>query len=608
MDAQNKTLFEILTSSIQYTIPKYQRAYDWKAHKEIPDFWEDLFEATSSDNDVSSSLYMGDILLKKIDSGIKGVTSYEVIDGQQRLTTIFIFLIVLRALAINIINTNTDDDAVSQDYDDDGQDLISSINGNIIIRVKKKNDDILRFNPTNKIGDLFKYMAREKWNGSFPKDKKYESQIKIVKPVYNKLYGYAENYCNNELDKLNHLHDTLCYEVKFVKIIFDNALEAYDVFERTNARGKKLTTADLIKNYLFSKSNEFQNEIKINIEDFWLSLEGKAEDKMEKMLKGYYVSRNGKVSQKNLYSKIRKEAGQTKLKQFIKNLKSYADYYEAYNKCKEESYLFKQWLKENELLPKEQYRQEEYIRLITSFNFMNIVQVQPLIYAHLFACKKLFDDKTKAAKSFIQTMRILEGYHIEGQFIKQQANVVENLYAESAHKLSNASDPQEINAIRNTIKNKFKTNKLDDKAIESAISGLQYHKNARKIKHLRDYIENAGRSLSEKRIEIFNISSSSPLYTCDHIYPQELCKQEGWMENEMNSIGNIIVIEKSLNSRMQAEAFSQKKEWLLKQKHLDDHVRRFFEGTTEWNKEQVEKRSHYWAQEYLDAKSKRLTC
>ena len=80
------------------------------------------------------------------------------------------------------------------------------------------------------------------------------------------------------------------------------------------------------------------------------------------------------------------------------------------------------------------------------------------------------------------------------------------------------------------------------------------------------------------------------------------------MENEMNSIGNIIVIEKSLNSRMQAEAFSQKKEWLLKQKHLDDHVRRFFEGTTEWNKEQVEKRSHYWAQEYLDAKSKRLTC
>ena len=551
---------------------------------------------------------MGDILLQNIDTDIKGVKRYEVIDGQQRLTTIFIFLIVLRALANNIINTNTDDDAESPDYNDDGQDLISSIDRSIIIRVKKKNDDILRFNPTNKIGDLFKHMAREKWNGSFPKDKKYESQIKIVKPVYNKLYGYAEKYCDNELDKLNHLHDTLCLEVKFVKIIFDNALEAYDVFERTNARGKKLTTSDLIKNYLFSKSNEFQSKIKINIEDFWFSLEGKTEDKMEKMLKGYYVSRNGKVSQRNLYSKIRQEAGQTKLDQFIENLENYADYYQAFNKCKEESYLFKQWLKKNELLPKEQYRQEEYIRLITSFNFMNIIQVQPLIYAHLYACKKLFEDKTQAAKSFILTMRILEGYHIEGQFIKQQANVVENLYAESAQKLFNAGDRQEINAIRNTIINKFKTNKLDDKALESAICGLHYDKNARKIKHLRDYIENAGRSLSEKRIEIFNISSSSPLYTCDHIYPQELCKQEGWAQNEMDSIGNIIVIEKSLNSKMQADAFSQKKEWLLKQKNIDDHVRRFFEGTTEWNKEQVEKRSLDWAKEYLKAKGKKLKC
>ena len=147
MDAQYTTLFDILNSSIQYTIPKYQRAYDWKAHKEIPDFWEDLVEATSSDNDDSSSLYMGDILLQNIDTDIKGVKRYEVIDGQQRLTTIFIFLIVLRALANNIINTNTDDDAESPDYNDDGQDLISSIDRSIIIRVKKKNDDILRFNP-----------------------------------------------------------------------------------------------------------------------------------------------------------------------------------------------------------------------------------------------------------------------------------------------------------------------------------------------------------------------------------------------------------------------------------------------------------------------------
>ena len=33
--------------------------------------------------------------------------------------------------------------------------------------------------PTNKIGDLFKHMAREKWNGSFPKDKNMSLKLKL---------------------------------------------------------------------------------------------------------------------------------------------------------------------------------------------------------------------------------------------------------------------------------------------------------------------------------------------------------------------------------------------------------------------------------------------
>ncbi len=78
---------------IQYTIPAYQRAYSWEAIQ-TKTFLDDLFEHRNSDN--NNPYCYGNILLETVSEGRK----YEIIDGQQRITTISIFM---RAM-LNVLN------------------------------------------------------------------------------------------------------------------------------------------------------------------------------------------------------------------------------------------------------------------------------------------------------------------------------------------------------------------------------------------------------------------------------------------------------------------------------------------------------------------------
>lgn len=86
-----KSFFE---GSKQYTIPIYQRAYSWK-EKQWNEFLEDLKEATKGEN----HYFFGNVLLeKKLNNETSDI---DIIDGQQRITTIIIFV---RALCNELKN------------------------------------------------------------------------------------------------------------------------------------------------------------------------------------------------------------------------------------------------------------------------------------------------------------------------------------------------------------------------------------------------------------------------------------------------------------------------------------------------------------------------
>src|SRR5690606_33208268 len=93
MDFYRKTVFGLFDSSQKsFLIPVYQRAYSWEK-EQWNEFLNDLLEQIEGNN----NYFFGNILLETIKKDLR----YEIIDGQQRLTTLTIFI---RSL-LNVLST-----------------------------------------------------------------------------------------------------------------------------------------------------------------------------------------------------------------------------------------------------------------------------------------------------------------------------------------------------------------------------------------------------------------------------------------------------------------------------------------------------------------------
>ena len=76
---------DLLDGNYHFVIPSYQRGYRWEK-KQVLDLLNDIFQFSNS-NDDNESYYLQPLVVKKRDEGI-----FEVLDGQQRLTTLLLIL------------------------------------------------------------------------------------------------------------------------------------------------------------------------------------------------------------------------------------------------------------------------------------------------------------------------------------------------------------------------------------------------------------------------------------------------------------------------------------------------------------------------------------
>ena len=96
VELNDETIFD---QNAQYVIPRYQRAYAWE-YDEIVQLIEDIKDATSESN--SNNYYIGTLVVCKIKDDPE---TYEVIDGQQRLTTLYLLLSYLSFKEFSDIKT-----------------------------------------------------------------------------------------------------------------------------------------------------------------------------------------------------------------------------------------------------------------------------------------------------------------------------------------------------------------------------------------------------------------------------------------------------------------------------------------------------------------------
>ncbi len=106
MKASETKLQQIIEGIKQYVVPLFQRPYSWDK-KEWSTLWEDLIELCEEEK--PRTHFMGSIVTMPTQSVPEGIAKYLLIDGQQRLTTIFILLAAIRGKAESLPCTLADE-------------------------------------------------------------------------------------------------------------------------------------------------------------------------------------------------------------------------------------------------------------------------------------------------------------------------------------------------------------------------------------------------------------------------------------------------------------------------------------------------------------------
>ena len=94
MEANKKKIKDIIKNTIILRIPFFQRKYVWE--KEMwEDFLESMISASQKSENDPNDYFMGSIIIKQIDNGFGANDIGLVVDGQQRLITLFLFFKIL---------------------------------------------------------------------------------------------------------------------------------------------------------------------------------------------------------------------------------------------------------------------------------------------------------------------------------------------------------------------------------------------------------------------------------------------------------------------------------------------------------------------------------
>ncbi|MCC7117727.1 MAG: DUF262 domain-containing protein [Anaerolineales bacterium] len=246
-----------------YHIPRFQREYVWRKHN-----WSKLLEDID-DNDPGH--YMGSVICVH-EAGELSPTSeliYEVVDGQQRLTTISLLLAAIyskltnEAIAGNL-EIKQDDDYIIK-LNNIRQRLIKKVNvsdGNLTWGIFKagKMTYCLRVQPSTQESNLDDYQYILSEIGVIP-------ELPYPKNSGNRRIYKAYRYFRNHIpDDLNGLYDLLerIYRLSFIHISEASQSKAFLLFETLNYRGVPLSAIDIIKNKMLST---LESKYAIKIDD-----------------------------------------------------------------------------------------------------------------------------------------------------------------------------------------------------------------------------------------------------------------------------------------------------------------------------------------------------
>jgi len=264
-----RTIIELFDGKRRYMIPLYQRQYAWKVSPQLDLLWEDIERASrklEKEGQLDAPHFMGAIVISQIKTYGKEVQAFEVIDGQQRLTTFQLLLAALRDVALSL----------APEYADEVTKYL--FNDGVMDR-----PEIERFKLWPSLTDRPAFIAIA--DPSLPPAVGVDDEEGVVRPAVaahadfrRRILAHVYRDGVFEPFRLEKLFEALRSGLAVVSIELEAGDEAQTIFETLNSRGVDLTPGDLMRNFIFQRAKGMgQSEGSLNVdvlyERYWLPLD-----------------------------------------------------------------------------------------------------------------------------------------------------------------------------------------------------------------------------------------------------------------------------------------------------------------------------------------------
>lgn len=516
-----------------YSIPRFQRDYSW-TDEEWDDLWEDILNVIRDDEDQvnDDAHYMGYLVLQSLDD-----KEFFVIDGQQRLTTLSIIVLAALKNLNRIIKIEENPTNNNQRLEQLRNTYIGYLDP---ITLQSKNKLTL-----NRNNDSFYKTYLVPLTEKMPQRgiKTSEHSLRKASDWFDKKIS---EYIRNEQDKgikIATIIEKISNSLFFTVITVNNELNAYKVFETLNARGVRLSSTDLLKNYLFSvihKHRSDEHELS-DLERNWDNLVDRlGAESFPDFLRIFWNGRYQFVRHSELFKRVRENvSNRGDVFQLIRDMDEDIDIYLTLTSPSTAT-SFPPNIK-------------KYAEQLKMFSVKQPYSLLMACYRHLEMND--FEKVLKACVNISFRYNVIGGLHTGDQ---------ERAYHKAAMMLNSNTNE---NFTSKTVIQMLESIYVKDDVFKASFTDKIIKTTSARNKKVVTYIFN---EIANHKSEV-NLDLSDEKYTIEHIFPQNA--EAGWDDYEVPEannmvyrLGNMTLCEKSINQDMGNKPFQSKKDILKNSK------------------------------------------
>lgn len=551
----NSTFRQLLGNGLSYRVPPFQRDYSW-SEDEWDDLWQDIVALFEEGGEASH--YMGYLVLQSSDS-----KRFDIIDGQQRMTTISVMVLSALAYLQDLVDAKLDADDNAKRKDQ----LRNSYIGYV---------DPVTLVPRSKL-ELNRHNNRFYQTYLVPLEKLPQRGLNASEHQLRKAFNWFKDRIRSRTGavatsgrEVAAFLDELVDKLFFTVITVTDELNAFKVFETLNARGVRLSATDLLKNYLFSvisTPDTHESELKA-LEERWERIVGlMGSESLPEFLRVFWNSRNKLVRKSDLFKTIRKRITTREAAfELLRNLDQSASIYAALRDPQD---------------PLWSIDERKALEQLLMFNVR-----QPLAMLLAFYVK-FFDSNRVAFTRVLKAVTVVSfRYNV---ICNLQTHDQERLYNEIAWKVSAgtlATLSEVINALRDVYP--------EDEPFKAAFADKELRttnsRNKKVVRYILFVIEH------QRSGQDFDFESAS--YNLEHILPEHPDESWSYIEEPKQDrliyrIGNMTPLETKRNRELGNGDYASKR--AVYEKSDFQITRAIAEHYEEWDEQKIEARQKHLA-------------